>query len=73
VTIEARAGVAYTVVIDGFEGAASAFTLQADCAGGWPAGLDPSGWSAPDRPAPREIDIGEASAAELERLGLRRP
>jgi len=42
---------------------------------GWPAGLDASGWSAPDRPAPRDIAIGEASAAELERLGfvLRRP
>jgi hypothetical protein len=45
VTIEARAGAAYTVVIDGFEGAASDFVLTVDCAGGWPADLDGGGGS----------------------------
>ncbi len=37
---------------------------------GWPPGLDPAGWTAPDRPSPREIAITEASAAELGPLGI---
>jgi hypothetical protein len=36
--IDAVAGHVYTVVVDGFEGAVSDFTLEIDCAGAWPAG-----------------------------------
>jgi hypothetical protein len=33
--VDAQAGVAFTVVLDGWEGAVSPFVLSVDCAGGW--------------------------------------
>lgn len=36
-TFSASAGHAYTVVLDGFEGAESAFVLSASCQGAWPS------------------------------------
>lgn len=42
VTFTAGAGVPYTVVIDGFEGATTGFTLAAACAGSWPSDTTPS-------------------------------
>ncbi|MFZ5475186.1 MAG: M23 family metallopeptidase [Myxococcota bacterium] len=40
VSFAATAGVRYVVVLDGFEGATSAFSLTASCAGAWPGSGD---------------------------------
>lgn len=40
-TFDATAGHVYTLVLDGFEGAASPFRLSVDCAGSWPAQAAP--------------------------------
>lgn len=45
-TFTAAAGVEYTVVVDGWEGAVSDFVLDVACSGQWPGG-DPGGDSAP--------------------------
>ncbi len=49
ISFNATAGVVYTVVVDGWEGATSGFNLTAQCTGG-PSGTDssPAGDSAPD-------------------------
>ncbi len=42
VTFTAEAGHVYTVVVDGYEGTSSAYTLSADCAGSWPSEAEDS-------------------------------
>lgn len=49
VSFTASAGAVYTVVVDGWEGAVTAFTLSATCTGGWPGeGDGGSDGGAPD-------------------------
>ncbi len=59
VSFSAGANTTYTVVVDGWEGAASNFSLSAECAGVWP-GTEPVEESPPpESPAPEEtLDTG---------------
>lgn len=66
-TFTAEAGHVYTVVVDGYEGTASAYSLSADCAGSWPeeaesGGDGESGDSPPSDTARRETGPGKPGA-----------
>lgn len=71
VTFEARAGVPYTIVVDGYAGAVSPYTLTAACEGGVPGGGDTGGadtaspGAGEEQPRPPEPDEDDAESGAV--------
>lgn len=65
VSFTATAGQRYVVVVDGYEGASSSFSLTASCAGGWPGENEPTD-TAVDTAPPVEEDTSSVGPPEDE-------